>query len=318
MAPARCRHTILLLLTFVLGCSKDEPTKPKPPVPPPPPAPRTSGILFVDGVDQGIYVMDADGTDLLKLSDGSSTAQPAWSPDGNRIAFSRFYPDPSGGVGDWEIAVMDYDGTKFTRLTTVVGEDEHPRWSPDGSRIAFMHSVRAINLYAVCVMNANGTNRVQLTPNGKADFLPQWSPDGAQIAFWSFSDSGTVGLYTMDSSGGSRQLLLEGVSSLVFQHPASWSPDGSRIAFTSAETGDWELYAVNSDGTNRIRLTSSSGTDWDPVWSPDGTAIAFLSTRAGTGEIWKINADGTNPLRLTTSNTPGSPAQQLPGDPDWR
>jgi len=87
----------------------------------------------------------------------------------------------------------------------------------------------------------------------------------------------------------------------------SWSPDGSRIAFDSNRDGNLEIYMMNTDGSNPIRLTDNPADDWRPSWSPDGSMIVFVSNRDGNLEIYIMNADGSNPIRLTDN----------PAD-DWR
>jgi Tol biopolymer transport system component len=77
----------------------------------------------------------------------------------------------------------------------------------------------------------------------------------------------------------------------------------------SERDGDAELYVMNADGTNPIRLTNSPGVDTDPAWSPDGSTIAFVSERDGIVEIYTMNADGSNVTRVTVDElTEGRPA----------
>ena len=80
----------------------------------------------------------------------------------------------------------------------------------------------------------------------------------------------------------------------------------TKIAFSSTRDGNSEIYVMNSDGTDTIRLTRHPAIDAYPTWSPDGTKIAFASTRrnGSTHEIYVMNADGKRPIRLTTNNQP--------------
>lgn len=136
-------------------------------------------IVFFRGPEMGpshLFVMDADGTDVRQLTQGSgSNRNPAWSPDGTRIAFAR-----SGNYG-WEVYVMDADGSNVTAITAVAAESApSPAWSPDGSQIAL--DVDG----AIHVMSADGTGLRRLSPElpkGVLEMRPSWSPDGTQIAF---------------------------------------------------------------------------------------------------------------------------------------
>ena len=94
--------------------------------------------------------------------------------------------------------------------------------------------------------------------------------------------------------------------------PAQATSQGvnGRIAFAGEGNGNWEIYRINSDGTNQTNLTNQAGDDYEPSWSPDGTRIAFVSERDGNDEIYLMNADGTNQKRLTNNAAYDS-------DPTW-
>jgi len=83
-----------------------------------------------------------------------------------------------------------------------------------------------------------------------------------------------------------------------------WSPDGQQIAFVSGRDRNWEIYAVNADGTRATNLTRSPSDDRWPAWSPDGRLLAFASQRVVEGsrqwDIYVMNADGTGVRRLPT------------------
>jgi Tol biopolymer transport system component len=95
----------------------------------------------------------------------------------------------------------------------------------------------------------------------------------------------------------------------------SWSPDGQRIVFSSGRDGNFEIYIMNSDGSNQTRLTNNSSDDIYPIWSPDGQQIAFISNRDGNWNIYLMGIGGNNQTRLT--NDPGDDGfQGLDWSPD--
>ena len=211
--------------------------------------------------------------------------------------------------GNWDIYVMNADGSGVTRLTEHPEIDWGPDWSPDGQLIAF--SSYRDGESDIYVINADGSGVTQLTNHPEYDGDPAWSPDGQLIAFSSYRD-GDIDIYVMNADGS-------GVTQLT-NHPEydgdpAWSPDGRRITFMSerdanadtVETGD--IYVMNADGSGVTQLTNHPEYDGSPAWSPGGRQIAFSSNRDGDSDIYIMNADGSGVTQLT--NHPeydGSPA----------
>jgi TolB protein len=138
---------------------------------------------------QPIVSVDLEGKDRKVLTQAGLNAWPAYSPDGRRIAFA------SSRDGDFELYVMNADGTGVRRLTHSPGLDIRPAWSPDGRRIAFT-SNRDGN-FEIYVMNADGSALRQVTHHLERDDYPSWHPDGKRLAIVS-ERSGRWDIYQVD------------------------------------------------------------------------------------------------------------------------
>ena len=263
-------------------------------------------IAFVsdrDDVQGDIYTMNADGNSLTRCSsDGTRDDDPAWSPDGNQIAFSSV----NFATGDErDIYVMDADCGNVRRLTiNHLDPDIAPTWSPDGSRIAFMrdHDDAGWDIYVLDLATGVETNLTNM-PAAQNE-SPAWSPDGTRIAFESQRDNPFGEIYVMDADTGSN---VTRVTTSAGSRAAAWSPDGTKIAFRR----QGQVYARDLATGVETNLTNAAG-GTIPAWSPDASKIAFQSNRDGNWEIYVMDAaDGLNQARLTNNGA-------LDSGPDWQ
>ena len=264
--------------------------------------------------NRNIYVMNAGGSGLTRLTDNSSHDwNPIWSPNDRRIMYQSY----RNRLGDWGIHVVNADGSEQTQLMNH-SSDWEPRelsWSPDGQRIAFVAyldvfrdedsaSFGDVNLY---VMNADGTGLTSLTDTSTQEFHASWSPVDQRIMFTSFEPGEGEELYVANADGSSITQLTD-ISEWddSFSAPV-WSPDGRRVMFDSNSDGSYDIFAMNSDGSDLTRLTTKNILDDNyvrrnsstPAWSPDGKRIAFVSAHDMHYELSTMNADGSNQVQLT-------------------
>lgn len=162
-----------------------------------------------------------------------------------------------------------------------------PAWSPDGESIAIRRNISGNN-EIVLIDAADGSNPVNLTNHSSSDFEPDFSPDGSKIVFQRYSGSGSgIGLgnevFIMAADGTDQTNLTDNSGSINDGRP-SFSPDGSRIAFDSNRNDSlFEIYTMDPDGSDVVRLTDEAGNKQNPIFSPAGDLIAFSGSSGITG-----------------------------------
>lgn len=227
---------------------------------------------------------------------GSQTPSPSQSP----------IPTPFGGGGSIVYSVGSGDGNEIYKFDVATQKEIQLTsndqsnykydfsWSPDNQQIVFQLNFHPPDT-AIMIMNSDGSNLRTIVKNDCRNWFPDWSPDGEKILF--SSDCPNDNIYTMSTDGSSESLVTDFVGSAP-----TWSPDGRFIAFQSDKSGNFDIYTMNSDGTNINKLTDSANDDMGPIWSPNGKLIAFSSGGGGeTGQIYIMNVDGSNQLNLSNN-----------------
>ncbi len=232
-----------------------------------------------------LFKVRANGSDLTLIDKGLGCKptycpgdyEPAWSPSGKRIAFSR---DTGGGamVG---LFVMRTNGTNTRQVTEKVQptkyEDRTPQWSPDGSRLAFQRFNKTTGLFAVFTVQLDGTRARRLTPwQLGAGGNPDWSPDGRWILFQSHIEDGEPrDLCVVHPNRTDLHCLTHASETTSFLR-AGFSPDGTMITTAMVPgvgaAGNADVFVMNADGsdlhdvTNTVRWDSTS--DWGSMTRP--------------------------------------------------
>ena len=223
----------------------------------------------------------------------------AKAPETAKIVFT------SRRDGNFEIYIMNPDGSEQINLTQHRAQDVAPVWSPTGEQILFTSDRGGIeDLY---LMDADGTNVRQVFKRLIGREFPTWSPDGKAIAYHRFH---TFSIYTASIDGKDEEELTDGL------WPA-WSPNGFEIAFMAAkfawtENGNLRLPNVRVEIINLQTYVEEEllpGEIWlsYPAWAPDSAQIAFSwrgihEKGRGVGstiDIHVVNRDGSGPREIT-------------------
>ncbi len=238
---------------------------------------------------QALYIMNADGSNLRRLTSGGNGYDDNladFSPDGSKIAFISDRNQPNipecrvraiGGFHcNWQIYVMNADGSDQQPITSNPSANVYPEYSPDGTEILFASTRSGAS--ALYTMNTDGSGVRKLTADSLGAGDANWSPDGSKIVFsWQFEANDNE-IYTINADGtGITQLTSYG------DHPTlepGYSPDGTKIVFglfpaisntAHGCCGNADLVVMNAaDGSGKTNITNTApGIDSEtPDWGP--------------------------------------------------
>ncbi|MBD3414125.1 MAG: hypothetical protein GF421_06825 [Candidatus Aminicenantes bacterium] len=221
--------------------------------------------------DNDIYAISMKG--IKRLTNNSIQDEyPVFSPDGKKIAFS------SNLKGQYDIYVMDEDGTDVQRVTSSSHKEETPAWFPDNKSIAYTKNLggtfRSKDFLFMTHLDSQRTKKI-ITDFQKTHIIPWISPDGSMLTFTAKRTLGwDVALYDFEQE--QFRFLEKGGKSCR----GRFSPKGNKIAYVSSKAdGKGDIWLMNPDGSQKKRLTQRDDTyDYFPSWSPDGKFIVFNSS----------------------------------------
>lgn len=202
-------------------------------------------LAFTSGPDAEVYIADAFGAHLRRLTEESAfDGSVSWSPDGRRLFFISF----RYGMSNFYTLSVDapQDVHRFSDHNT---GDHTLAVSPDGQQAAFVSFRR--ERWSIYIMDISGSRVRPLVQTDAISLAPRWSPDGQQLVFVSHADD-NQDIYAIHADGSNMRRLTTDPAA---DYAPAWSPDGQEIVFISDRDGEAEVYIMRSDGSDVRRLT---------------------------------------------------------------
>ncbi|HNQ21663.1 MAG TPA: hypothetical protein PKK06_01065 [Phycisphaerae bacterium] len=262
-----------------------------------------------------LYLKRVDGVAVTQLTaDPAADVQPAFSPDGKRIAFA------SDRGGSWDIWLLDLSGGQPMQVTAGPGDELHPSWSPDGARLVFCSLPAGSAQWELWITDSTSGGTQRFIGYG---LFPEWSPIGDTIVFQRARERGGrwFSIWTVTLEGGEPRYPTELAAStdLAMTLP-TWNADGTLIAFTCVPAeridatdkqasnrpdregrtpadGSWkgdlaaasDVWVMSADGRGRVCLTDGHSVNYGATFGTDGR-VFFASGRGVSGQdtVWSV------------------------------
>jgi tetratricopeptide (TPR) repeat protein len=223
------------------------------------------------------------GSPTMVVANGT---MPAVSPSGNLLLYRSEAIESEG------FHVYNLTNGEDKRIS-IFRQDILPRWGGDDNQFIFVAQEPATQRWQIQLGFSDGKGKAQILRDGRT---PDLSPDNRLIAYQGTDQEGNnPGIYVVPLAGGETRRLTNHESDRV----PIFSPNGAQLAYMSTQSGNWDIYTINSEGGAPRQITTYGGNDGLPVWSPDGTKLAYVSDQGGSWHIYLIAANGGTPLKVS-------------------
>ena len=227
----------------------------------------------------------------------ASPTYPAWSPDGEELAFAY----------QGRIWIVPVEGGTARQLTSGPGYHSQPSWSPDGRQVAYAADIdRNFDIFVVDV--ATGASR-RLTDHPFLDLRPRWSPDGSRILFTTERD-GTFDLWVYDLARAAAEPVIADPD--VNDMAGDWVGSSGDIVFVSrrgeAALGSGSLWRWRAEtGESELLIRIETNYQAAPVVASHGGIVAYITDASGNNDLYAVPSEkslrGIQPVRLTHTRT---------------
>lgn len=245
-----------------------------------------------------LYIKRVEGSTVTRLtSDPASEIQPAFSPVADKVAYA------SNRANNWDIWVIGVDGSNSVQLTSGPANDIHPSWSPDGKQIVYCSLGPRSQQWELWIVDVQTPSIKKFIGYG---LFPEWCPEPSipKITYQQarYRGSQWFSVWTLDIVGGEAKYPTEIVTSA--QHACicpDWSRDGGQLTYGTVGSAVYEpqgqpepvltsgqdIWIVDLDGKNNLKLTNADAANFSPCWGPGGR-VYFCSDRSGIENIWSV------------------------------
>ena len=233
-------------------------------------------------------------------TEAGTKAYPAFSPDGQRVAYSA---RGVSKVDPFHIYVRTVAADQPRQLTSASGNDISPAWSPDGNKIAFLRILDGKAEYLIVPVTGGAEQKVAEFPatGDQAQPLPAvaWTPDGKSLVVVGVSSNQTPALIAADVAGGKSTPLTPPAEGSEGDSTPAISPDGTTLAFVRNSSSDGaDIFLSDMTGSPPRRVTFDDRRIYGLSWTPDGRDLVYAANRAGGMRVWRLAAYGGSPREV--------------------